>query len=109
GTTRVPGGLFAGITNIGTMKDNEWAFLPGLRVDGHYQLTRHVRVGFGYGIMSINKVMRPGAQVDPVINPALQAFRVEYGTPVGTARPFQIYRPTDYWAQGVNWSLTLTF
>ena len=73
------------------------------------QLTECVRFGVGYSIIYVSNVIRPGALIDPVVNPTLVPFRTEFGLPLGTARPMQVFHGTDYWAQGVNFTLTLMF
>ena len=106
---RVPGGLLTAITNITTTKDNVFSAVPEIRLGVNYQLTRCIRVGVGYDIVYASNVIRPGTMIDPVVNPTLTPFRTEFGLPLGTARPTQIFHGTDYWAQGVNWSVTLQF
>ena len=108
-TFRVPGGLLAQITNITTTKDNVFSVVPEFRFDLNYQLTECVRFGVGYSIIYVSNVIRPGALIDPVVNPTLVPFRTEFGLPLGTARPMQVFHGTDYWAQGVNFTLTLMF
>ena len=110
---RVPGGLLAGITNLNRQADNSFEAVPELRIDLFYQLSRHVRVGFGYTAMDANNVIRPGNTIDPIVNPTLVPFNPgfgqAYGAPLGTARPQPTFRAGDYWAQGVNWSLLIAF
>jgi hypothetical protein len=108
-TTRVPGGLLTQITNIKTTQDDVFSVVPELRLDINYQLTEHVRIGAGYSIVYVSNVIRPGMQIDPVVNPTLVPLRTEFGLPLGTARPMQVFHGTDYWAQGVNFTVTLLF
>ena len=57
--------------------------------------------------------MRPGNTIDGIVNPTLvpfnPGFAQPYGAPLGTARPQPVFQGGDYWAQGVNWSLLVTF
>jgi hypothetical protein len=107
-TQQVQGGLLSAITNIRTQHDNVFTFIPEIRLDMHYQLCPGVRVGFGYSALYATNVIRPGTQIDGVVNPTLTPTRPEFGAPLGTARPTQVFHGSDYWAQGVNWTLTLS-
>jgi len=106
---RAVGGLFAQTTNIGTRSDNEFAVIPQLTGRLGYQLTRCVRMTAGFDFMYVTSVLRPGDQIDPVVNPTLVPLRPEFGQPLGTARPAQRFVPTDFWAHGVSFGFHLRY
>jgi len=64
------GGLLALPSNIGTQTRNRFAVIPELGVKVGYQLTDHIRVYAGYNFLYASSVVRPGNQIDPVINRA---------------------------------------
>jgi hypothetical protein len=76
------GGLFA---NPGTFSKTRFAVIPELNVDVGYQFTPHIRGAVGYNFLYWSNVLRPGDVVS------------------GT------FKSTDFWAQGLNFTLGFTF
>jgi hypothetical protein len=103
------GGLLALPTNIGTRIQNNFSLVEQPEIEVGYQLTRGLRVAVGYDFLYTYNVARPGAQIDPGINPNLAPSSPTFGVPGGTARPTPLFALTDYYAQGVNFSLTLRY
>ncbi|HLW65765.1 MAG TPA: BBP7 family outer membrane beta-barrel protein, partial [Gemmataceae bacterium] len=103
------GGLLALPTNIGGRIQNNFSVVeqPGILVG--YQFTRGLKFAVGYDFIYAFNVARPGLQIDPGINPNLQPSSATFGAPGGTARPAPLFALTDYWAQGVNFSLTARY
>jgi hypothetical protein len=103
------GGLLALPSNIGTRTSNVFAVVPevGLRVG--YNLTDHVRLFVGYNFLWASNVVRPGNQIDTVINRSQQPTAFGPGTLVGAARPLPLFQHTDYWAQGVNFGVEIRY
>lgn len=101
------GGILALPTNIGHWNQNRFAVLPEVGVKVGMDLTQHLRVYFGYDFLYLSDVVRPGDQIDPVINRSQLPQVTIPGTPplVGPRRPTVLFRTTDYWAQGVNWGI----
>jgi hypothetical protein len=52
-------------------------------------------------------VVRPGAQIDPVVNPSLLPF--SGATQTGPARPAFDYVERQFWMHGINVGLTVRF
>ncbi len=99
------GGLLALPTNIGSYSRNEFAVVPevGLRIG--YQVTCNIRATVGYNLIYWSDVVRPGDQIDLVINPT----QLPPGTLEGAARPAFNFNSSDFWAQGVSFGLELRF
>jgi hypothetical protein len=59
----------------------------------------------------VNKVARPGNQIDRVINPTGRpAITGEPPAPLtGPARPAFKFNNSDFWAQGLNVGLSFSF
>ena len=106
---QVPGGLLAGITNLGRLVSDGFCDVPDVRTQIGYQLTPHVRFAIGYSLVYVSNVARPGNQIDPVVNPTLVPLRPEFALPLGTARPMQRLARSDFFADGVNFSLSFVF
>lgn len=109
GTTTAPGGLFAGLTNIGSRADNEFGVIPEFRGAIGWQALRWLRLTAGMNFVYMNSVIRPGDQIDPVVNPTLVPLRPEFGAASGTARPAQRFVTTDAWATGVSFGLHVRY
>jgi hypothetical protein len=107
---RVPGGLLVQLGNTGRRVADIFAVVPELRTELGYQLTRWARFGIGYSILYASHVTRPGEQIDSVVNPTLIPLSSQFGQNLGgTIRPAPVFRRTDFWTQGVNFSLTLSY
>jgi hypothetical protein len=102
-----PGGLLALPTNIGEYTANHFAILPEVGIKVGVDLTQHLQAYVGYDFLYISNVVRPGDQIDTVINRSQLPNVTVPGTPplVGPARPTVLFRTTDYWAQGMSFGL----
>lgn len=80
------GGVLALVSNIGLYQRNEFTIVPEVRANLGYDITHKVRAFIGYGFLYWNKVVRPGEQIDRVVNPLLVPSS---GSPVlsGPLRP----------------------
>ncbi len=104
----VPGGLFAAASNSGRVTRDEFAVLPEAEIDIGYQLNANVRVYIGYNILYLNRVARPGSQVDQVVDTR--------GTPIDpgftgetTTYPRPVFNDTNFWAQGIDFGVQLSY
>jgi hypothetical protein len=104
-----PGGLLALPTNSGNFSQDEFAVVPELRVNVGYQLTPHARAYAGYTFLYWSEVLRPGDQIDRVINPSQVPSTLGAGALTGPARPAVLLKSTDFWAQGINLGLEFRF
>ena len=97
------GGLLALNSNIGNYERNEFAVLPEFNAKIGYQLTDQLRATFGYTFLYMSNVVRPGDQIDRIIDTA-QIPNANAPTPTGTFPRFA-FDNTDYWAQGLSFGL----
>jgi Putative beta barrel porin-7 (BBP7) len=109
GAVRIPGGVLVSTTNIGRRTDNEFGVVPQLDFKIGWQCSQNVRLFMGLDFLYASSVLRPGNQIDPVVNPTLVPFRPEFGTAAGTARPTQLFVTSDWWVTGVSWGVNLKF
>jgi hypothetical protein len=109
GAVRIPGGVLVSTTNIGRRTDNDFGVVPQIDLKLGWQITQTMRFFFGFDFLYASSVIRPGDQIDNVVNPTLVPFRPEFGTAAGTARPTQLFRTTDWWVTGVSFGLNLRF
>jgi hypothetical protein len=103
------GGLLALPTNSGNRIQNNFSIVEQPEIEIGYQVFRGLRIAVGYDFLYTFNVARPGAQIDPGINPNLAPSSPTFGLPGGPARPTPLFALTDYYAQGVNFSLTLRY
>jgi hypothetical protein len=106
GTTNSTGGLLAQSSNIGHFARDVVAVVPEVGVNVGYQFTPHIRGFIGYNFLYISSVVRPGNQIDPVVNPNLIPPANGAG---GPQRPAFTFNGSDFWVQGINFGLALNW
>jgi hypothetical protein len=112
GTPQVfPAGYLGMPTNNGKISATRFAVLPEADLNIGVQVTRHLSLLAGYTFLYANNVVRPGDQIDRVINPtqAPGITGVPSTTVVGPARPAPQFNTSDFWAQGLNLGLELRY
>lgn len=97
--------------NAGYATRARFAVMPEVGLTVGCYITPRLRVGVGYGFQYLNRVLRPGGIIDTgldvtripnfPLNPAPAAL--------GTTRPQLQYRETDFFAQGISFSLQWTW
>jgi hypothetical protein len=108
-----PGGLLAQRTNIGSYTGNNFCVVPELQLKLGVNLTKYLQLYVGYDFLFLSQVVRPGDQIDPVINPTQAGPNPSGGgtaSPlIGAARPMPLFAESTFWAQGVNFGFQFTF
>ena len=92
-------GLLASTSNIGTYGRNQFSVIPEVRASLGFDLTRSVRPFIGYQFLYWDKVVRPGEQIDRVVN----LFTT------GPRRPVFNFQDSRFWAQGITAGVRLGF
>jgi hypothetical protein len=108
-TLTAPGGVLAQVTNIGSYKSNQFAFVPELELNAGYEIFPGAVIRVGYNLIYWSNVVRAGEQIDRTINPSIVPSDTTFGTPGGPARPAFTFNRTDYWAQGLNLGFNYRF
>jgi hypothetical protein len=103
------GGFFATTTNIGKSTNTEFAVAPEVNLNLTAQVTTHLTVSFGYNFLYISRVVRPGEQLNPRINPTTVVTSQNFGAAFGPREPSVPFAQTDFWAQGLNIGLIYGF
>lgn len=98
------GGIFAQATNIGRFGRTKSTFVPELKLQAGYEFLKDVRFVVGYFCTFIDKVIRPGNQIDPNINLTQFGSGPNGVLPVltGPASPAPLFRQSHFWAQGFS-------
>ncbi len=100
------GGLLALSSNSGRFSANRFGVVPEAGVKLGYQITPHLRALVGYDFLFWSDVIRPGGQIDPVVNPNL----LPPATAGGPGRPApRLDNTGDLWMQGVSFGLEFRF
>ncbi|HZU39341.1 MAG TPA: BBP7 family outer membrane beta-barrel protein [Gemmataceae bacterium] len=99
------GGVFVQPSNLGVQSHDAFAVVPQIQAKLGWNATNWLRTTIGYDFLYWSDVIRPGDQIDRVVNPT-QAFG---GTLVGPARPMPLFNHTGFIAHGVSFGLELTF
>jgi hypothetical protein len=95
--------------NIGITSRDVFAVMPEANVNVGYQITKHIRAYAGYSFLWISDVMRPGDQLNRLVNPTMIPTSLAFGPQVGATHPVLDAKHTDYWAQGLNFGLVVRY
>jgi hypothetical protein len=106
-----PGGYLTQASNIGSQTRGQFAVVPEVNLNFGVRMTPWASLVVGYSFLYISSVARPGDQIDRVINPNQSpAIGGNFsGIPSSPAHPVLNVRDTDFWAQGLNFSLDLRY
>jgi hypothetical protein len=105
------GGILAQPSNIGSHRRDVIAVVPEAGFNVGFKLTEWATIVAGYSFLYANDVVRPGKQIDRVINPT-QSQAISLNNPatlVGVARPAFRFQTSDFWAHGLNAGVAFTF
>lgn len=102
----VPGPLLVQPSNVGRESARRVTLVPEIGVTTQLALTSWCSVSLGYSLLYWNKVLCPGDQMSPLVNPTQLPFR---GPVQGPLDPKPVFVHTDYFAQGLNLGLELRF
>ncbi len=104
------GGLLALPSNIGQYSRDRFSVVPEIGISLGYQLTEHLRVSVGYNFLYWTNVLRPGNQIDRVLDVTqIPNFNIAGSAPTGQNRPTVPFKETDYWAHGLTVGLEFRY
>jgi Putative beta barrel porin-7 (BBP7) len=86
-----PGGVFTSPTNLGTFHYNNFSVVPQMQIKLGYDITRNLRATIGYDAIYWTGVLRPGNQIDHVIDSGAAAIH-----------PAPRSNRSDLWAHGFS-------
>ncbi|MFL5339851.1 MAG: BBP7 family outer membrane beta-barrel protein [Gemmataceae bacterium] len=98
----VPGGLLALTTNSGNFSRDRFSFVNEVNVNVGYKVTPHIRVMAGYTFLYWSRVVRPGDQIDSVVNPFFVPTNLDVTAVPTPARPALTFHERSFWAQGLS-------
>ena len=103
----LPGGVAALPSNIGTYERNSFTMIPELSTTLGLYLTPRMRFLVGYSLIYWSNVVRPGDQISLDLN--TNQFPPQQNPLQGPLRPDFAFRLSDFWAQGLNVGLDVTW
>ena len=101
------GGYFATPTNIGRRTRSVFAVVPEAGLDVGYRLTPWMSVVAGYTFLYASDVVRAPGQMNRRAN--YSDFNAPPAVPAGPQEPSFRFKSSDFWAQGLNVGLALSF
>lgn len=104
-----PGGLFVTSDNAGRTNNDQLTVVPELGVKAGFQVNHWLSVAAGYNFLYVSSVLRPGDQIDAVVNPTRVPLSPTFGVPFGPARPAPVGNQSDFFAHGVSASVQVTY
>lgn len=99
------GGFYTQRTNIGGSSSSDFAVLPEIGANFGLRLTDGITARVGYSFLYLSDVIRPGDQLDPVLNPT----QTNGGILRGAARPARLFEQDSIYAHGINFGLEVRF
>jgi hypothetical protein len=108
-TTATPAGLLALGSNSGAATNNEFAYVPEGTIKFGYQWTQRISTYIGANAIYLSKVVRPGDQIDPVVNPAFVPVSNQFGAAFGPGRPTGTNNTADFWTMGATFGLCIRY
>jgi hypothetical protein len=96
------GGLYALPSNIGHFTQTRFAFVPEVGCKLGYDFTDNIRVFVGYDFLYWSSVLRPGDQIDQVLDANIIPNSGGPFPRANQVRPVVPMRTSSYWALGLN-------
>jgi hypothetical protein len=96
------GGLLATGPNLGQFRRSSFSVVPEGLVNVGYRLSKNVKIYGGYNFLYWSNVLRPGDQIDRVVDVSLVPNPPVGVPPSGQNRPQPTFTRSDYWAQGIQ-------
>ncbi len=103
------GGLLALASNSGHFTRDRFAAVPEVGVNVGWQATDWCRLFVGYNFLYLSSVVRPGDQIDRVLDVTQIPNFGASALPTGQARPAALVRDTDFWAQGISFGMEFRY
>jgi hypothetical protein len=108
-TSVFTGGLLALPSNIGHFNKDVFAVVPEVGLKVGYQFSDCLRFTVGYDLTYWSRVIRPGGQIDTVLDANQIPNFGANAPPVANPRPVVLFRETDFWAQGISFGVELRY
>lgn len=99
-----PGGVYTQSTNLGRSHRGEFGVIPAVQIKLAVALSTNWVAMVGYDCLWWDSVVRPGEQIDGVVNPS-QSRVYGGGTLVGAPAPLRRFEESSFFAHGMSFGL----
>jgi hypothetical protein len=99
-------GLLVQPTNIGGHSRWRTGVVPELNVRLAWEFNEHLQVTLGYNFLYWSNTVRPGDQIDPIVNVGPIGLPGILGT---SPHPLFTWHTTGFWAQGLTAGIVVSF
>ena len=103
------GGLYANASNIGRYNHDEFVIIPEANVNLGLNITRGLTGFIGYNFLYIDNVVRPGTQLNPIVNTATVPASPNYGALNRPGVVNNLFEQDEFWLMGVNFGFMLRY
>jgi hypothetical protein len=103
------GGYLTQPSNLGSRSQTQFAVIPGVDLNFGIRLTPWASVVVGYSFLYVSSVARPGSQIDHAINASQSPLAFGPAPASSIASPALIVHDSDFWVQGLTFSLEFRF
>jgi hypothetical protein len=103
------GGLLALGSNSGSFSRDKFTVVPETDLVLSFRATKHIKLLVGYSFLYWSNVVRPGDQIDRVIDVTRIPNSGLIVAPTGQNRPTVLFKGTDFWAQGISFGMEFVF
>jgi hypothetical protein len=101
-TATLPGGVYALNSNSGRFVHDVFSVVPEVQVTLGYQCLECLRVFFSYDFLFWSQTVRPGDQINPVLNPLRIPTNLPFNPTSLPAEPTVPFHARGFWIQGVS-------
>ena len=103
------GGYLTQPSNLGSISQTQFAVMPGLDLNFGIRLSPWASVVVGYSFLYVSSVARPGNQLDHSVNASQSPLAFGPAPASNIASPALVLRDSDFWAQGLTFTLEIRY
>ncbi|MCS6977523.1 MAG: BBP7 family outer membrane beta-barrel protein [Gemmatales bacterium] len=104
-----PGGLLCLPSNIGRHDECVFAVVPEINITARYCIRENITARIGYTFLYWSDVVRPGEQVNRVVNAEQVPSSLAFGPLTAPAVPQPSLKSSDFWAMGLHFGLEIRY
>ncbi len=105
----IPGGFLVNRDNSGSQSHSFFAVIPEIGLNAGIDVTAWMSLGIGYSFFYVTNVARPGDQLSPFINSKAIPSSPNFQGPQAVEPNTRVFQTSDYWVQGLNFTVKFRF
>jgi hypothetical protein len=105
----IPGGFLVNRDNSGSQSHSFFVVIPEIGLNAGIDVTAWMSLGIGYSFFYVTNVARPGDQLSPFINSKAIPSSPNFQAPQAAEPNTRVFQTSDFWAQGLNFSVNFRF